>query len=557
MFAKQNKTPAFRGQRDNSILLLGTDPKGRELWMDSTMLKRHVLVSGTTGAGKSELLFGMIGNAMAWGGGGIFVDGKGDIASYERLCAVAKEFGREGDLYVLNFLTGGAGTAPQSNSVNPFASMSSDAIVQLLAETMDDAGGDGAMWRGRSVAMLTGIIRALVWLRDAKSIPLGIEQIRDELNLRRIIDLANQEHYPDMPHPVRKSIQSYLGSLPGFREEQGYKQSQTTLDQHGYLEMQLTKTLGSMADVYGHIFNSEYSDIDLLDVIRKRRILLVLLPALEKSVSEVEFLARLVVAMIRHMAASHLATIDNDFVELTTAHFVSPRPFLCVFDEASHYLTSGMDTLVSQSRSLNIAAVFGTQDMGMMVRSNPKIARTIFANCSTKILMRSEAVRSDPDLEFLEAFNPADKQPFRASHRGRSWIDRLRLVERKLPPLHDILRELDTGEFLLVHGAHASFCRAPHYRFESEDHVRVKRFFSVSDAAEKIAMVIDPGRMDMPPSIALHPLPAEFEPLVEVSQVGSLPGGHIHLNAALKALAWFSGSKKRMTGRDEFVTLGE
>ena len=74
-------------------------------------------------------------NAMAWGGGGgIFVDGKGDVASYARLASAARKFGREGDFYVLNFLTGNSvetdaeGNA-RSNTVNPFKTMAADAIT--------------------------------------------------------------------------------------------------------------------------------------------------------------------------------------------------------------------------------------------------------------------------------------------------------------------------------------------------------------------------------------------------------------------------------------------
>jgi hypothetical protein len=561
LFSRGQRPAAFIGRRENSILHLGADPRGREMWMDDGMLRRHVVVSGTTGSGKSELLLGMMANAMAWGGGGVFVDGKGDIASYARLASAARKFGRESDFYVLNFLTGNSvegdnGGVARSNTVNPFKTMAADAITQMLIETMDDAGGDGAMWRGRAVAMFTAVIRPLAWLRDSGQIDLNISEIRDHINLRRIIDLANPEAYPEMPQPIRKSIKSYLMALPGYREEMGYRQSQTTMDQHGYLEMQWARTLGMLADVYGHIFHSGDSEVDLVDVITSRRTLLVLLPVLDKSSFAVEALGKLVVGMVRHMAAAALGTSDvGGDKELGAMRNDSARPFLCIFDEASHYLTQGMDTLVSQSRSLNIATVFGTQNLQMMLRANPKVASTIFANCGTKIIMRSEVLGNDPLLEFLEAFDVRGKQPSRDGHALLFGVDRL--MGKRIRPLQETLGQLDPGEFLLVHGGHASFCRGPYIRFAPNGPLALKRYHDVTTAAAEIARQLDPHRAARAHPGGLGLLPDQFLPLEELRGISPLPGGHAHLQAALKTLAGFAPSKNRMTAPDELVTLGE
>lgn len=561
-FGRHGRKAPFIGRHENSILHLGTDARGREMWMDAGMLRRHVIVSGTTGSGKSELLLGMMANAMAWGGGGIFLDGKGDVASYARLASAARKFGRESDFYVLNFLTGNAvetdhdGLAARSNTVNPFKTMAADAITQMLVETMEEVGGDGAMWKGRSVAMFTAVIRALVWLRDADYIDLNITEIRDHLSLRRIIDLGNPEAYPDMPMLIRKSVKSYLKALPGFKEEMGYRQSQITIEQHGYLEMQWVRTLGMMADVYGHIFHSGDSEVDLIDVIKNRRTLLVLLPVLDKSSFAVEALGRLVVGMVRHMAAAALGTtVGGGYDELAAMPIKSERPFLCVFDEASHYLTEGMDTLVSQSRSLNIGTVFGTQDLQMMLRANPRIANTIFANCGTKIIMRSELLSNDPLLEFLEAYNVSGKQPSRDGSALSAGIGCL--WGKRLTPLQETLGQLEPGEFLLVHGGHAAFCRGPYIRFDPGGPLALKRYHEVANAAAEIAQLLDPHRSARAHPGGLNPLPVQFLPLEELNGIGPLPGGHIHLRAALKALAGFAPSKNRMTAPDELVTLGE
>src|SRR3546814_8993894 len=97
----------------------------------------------------------------------------------------------------------------------------------MVVGLMDDAGGDGAMWKGRATAMFTCVMRALGWMRDQHLIDLNVSEIRDHLTLKRIIDLADQSKFPDMRPDIRKSIKSYLSSLPGFQAEKGYKQSRS------------------------------------------------------------------------------------------------------------------------------------------------------------------------------------------------------------------------------------------------------------------------------------------------------------------------------------------
>src|SRR3546814_6152089 len=100
---------------------------------------------------------------MSWGSGFLFCDGKGDVQLFAKIYAMARRFGREDDLLVLNFMTGnqdlGAGNGKvRSNTLNPFATGSSDNLTQMVVGLLDDAGGDGAMWKGRATAMFTGVI---------------------------------------------------------------------------------------------------------------------------------------------------------------------------------------------------------------------------------------------------------------------------------------------------------------------------------------------------------------------------------------------------------------
>ena len=345
----------------------------------------------------TESLIGFAANALMWGSGFLFCDGKGDVSLFAKIYALARRFGREDDLLVLNFMTGNQdldklGGKIMSNTLNPFSTGSSDSLTQMVVSLMDDAGGDGAMWKGRATAMLTGVMRALSWLRDEDMIDLNVGEIREYMSLKRIVDLGDTNKFPDLPPDIRKSIKSYLTSLPGFQEEKGHKQAQTTLDQHGYLEMQFTKILGSLADVYGHIFFTPNGEVDMFDVVLNRRILVIMLPALEKSGDEIANLGKIVVATLKGMMGATLGSqLEGSWAQVVENRPTnSPSPFICVLDEVGYYTVDGMALMAAQARSLGFTMCYASQDIPAMKRLNEAEAASIIANTNTKVFMRSE-----------------------------------------------------------------------------------------------------------------------------------------------------------------------
>ncbi|BCB22159.1 TraM recognition domain-containing protein [Bosea sp. ANAM02] len=382
------------------IFFLGNDMvRGSELWLGNDDCRQHFLVLGTTGAGKTEALIGFVANALSWNSGFLFCDGKADVSLYFKLYALMRYFGREDDLLVINFMTGNRDTSGfrgdfniTSNTLNPFSNGSSDSLTQLVISLMDETGGDGALWKGRASAMFTGVMRALVWLREQNVVDLNVGVIRDYLSLKRIIDLAKPTKYPDMPPHIRHSISSYLTSLPGYKDDKGYNQAQTTLDQHGYLEMQFTKIMGSLADVYGYIFSTPFGEVDMADVVLNRRGLVIMLPALEKADDEIANLGKIVVATLKGMMGNALGSELEGTVQRIVDNRVtnSSSPFPVILDECGYYLVTGMAVMAAQARSLGFAMIFGAQDLQSMKRHNDKEANSIIANTNTKIFMRTE-----------------------------------------------------------------------------------------------------------------------------------------------------------------------
>jgi intracellular multiplication protein IcmO len=349
----------------------------------------------------TETLLSLAFNALVHGSGLIYVDGKGDVSLFTKIFAMARVMGREDDLLVINYMTGsrdvfGAQKEKLSNTLNPFSSGSSGGLTELLVSLMDDSGGDGGMWKGRAISLVSAIMMALVYLREQKEILLDVDVIREYLILDNIIKLYKRR---DLPTHIRQALKAYLVSLPGFQES-APKQGETTLEQHGYLQMQFTKLLGSLADAYGYIFRTNLGEVDFKDIVLNRRILVVLLPALEKSTDELANLGKIIVACLKQMMAEGLGSkLEGDYADVIEIRpTTSPTPFMCVLDEYGYYAVKGSAVMPAQARSLGFSMIFAGQDLPAFQKADEKEAMSIVANCNIKIFMKLEDPKDTYEL---------------------------------------------------------------------------------------------------------------------------------------------------------------
>ncbi|KGS10789.1 conjugal transfer protein, partial [Pseudomonas coronafaciens] len=70
---------------------------GRELWLSLDDMTRHILMFGTTGAGKTEALLGYVLGQLGYGKGLIYSDGKAQNDVAAAIVSLARRFGREDD----------------------------------------------------------------------------------------------------------------------------------------------------------------------------------------------------------------------------------------------------------------------------------------------------------------------------------------------------------------------------------------------------------------------------------------------------------------------------
>jgi intracellular multiplication protein IcmO len=392
------------------IAFFGNDRKtGEELWFANDDMRTHALIFGSTGSGKTEALVSLAYNALVQASGFIYVDGKGDNSLYAKVFSMVRSMGREDDLLLINFMTGARDIiGPQekrlSNTLNPFCQGSSSMLTQLVVSLMGSSGqsGDGDMWKGRAIAFVEALMRLLVYMRDEGAILLDANSIRNYFDLQRLESIVIDKIFPrddqesvnieSVPKLVMDPLRNYLNTLPGYNKEKKGKQVSQVLEQHGFITMQLVRSFSSLADTYGHIIRVNLAEVDFKDVILNRRILVVLLPALEKSPDELSNLGKVIVSSLKAMMAAGLGEdVEGDYRDVILRKPTNaPTPYMCILDEYGYYAVQGFAVVPAQARSLGFSAIFAGQDLPAFQKASKEEAASIGANTNIKICMKLE-----------------------------------------------------------------------------------------------------------------------------------------------------------------------
>ncbi|MBV9575829.1 MAG: phosphoesterase, partial [Gammaproteobacteria bacterium] len=352
-----------------------------ELWFNNDDMRTHVLIFGSTGSGKTVALTSLSFNALVQGSGFLYVDGKGDNSLFAKVFAMCRAMGREDDLLLINFMTGardvvGAQEKRLSNTMNPFCNGSSSMLSQLVVSLMDSGSqsSDGDMWKGRAIVFVEALMKVLVYMRDQGKILLDANTIRNYFELTRLEAIAMDKMFPrdnqepvslsDTPELILEPVKNYVKNLPGYDVSKKGKQGSQVLEQHGFITMQLTRVFGSLADTYGHIIRTNLAEVDLKDVVLNRRILVVLLPALEKSPEELSALGKVIIASLKAMMAAGLGdSVEGSYREVITRKPTNAAtPYMCILDEYGYYAVKGFAVVPAQARSLGFSVIFAGQD---------------------------------------------------------------------------------------------------------------------------------------------------------------------------------------------------
>jgi intracellular multiplication protein IcmO len=532
-----NPTPGSRKPKTAAgSLFIGWAINGQELWVTAEDARQHITIPGTTGAGKTTAIMSLLCSSLAQGSGFVLVDGKADRSLFGTVLALARRFGREDDVRVLNFMV--ASGLKDSHTFNAFATGNADAIRELLASQLGDAAQNDAngVFRERAVALIGTIAPVLVWLRDHKGVPLNIDVIRFSIELRWIWKLAMQKIYVlrdadtgketeidvtgEIPEEIIWPLKAYLGELPGYDptmpldKQKGDEPSK----QHGFAQFYFTATFTQLAVSLGHIFRCEMGDIDMRDIVLNRRILVVNLPALENSDATLAALGKLVVASLRGMMAQLLgASLEGDYTEADKPG-MGPSPFPVVLDELAYYATSGLDRMLAMGRGLNISFMLGFQEVsGIYARLGEKTA-SLLGNANIMIAMRQQD--SGRTRDYIEKTAGQTNVTQATSYQGSSDGNYREARHAEVRTISRVdwndLTSLIEGEAIVLFGGRRIYARVFHAKIDDAGPKRIGRSLTLHppDAIElrarleragHIAAAIETGKVMVGANVALSP----------------------------------------------------
>lgn len=387
-------------------IYLGADPTTlKQAWLNFDVAKQHLWLQATTGGGKTETLSGIYTNFLIYGSAGIFADGKADMSLPAKIVSLAHRFMRANDVYIINYITGnqspwGKTKSELSSTVNPFLTGSVSSISELIKALLQD---DGDIWSKRTASFVDALTRVLVYLRDAGEMKFNISHYGQYLQLEALGKLAGRS---DIPMSVRRELYIFVKTLPGLDadglqkilkgESLDPRKSQQPLDQLGYVTMGLQPTLNMLSGDYGYIFDVIHGNINIRDIVLKRRILLVLIPALEKAAPSLRSLGQIVIALIRDLLASGIGNQTEGDIDLALRRrFTNDiAPYLGIYDEAGYYwVENAFAPIYAQSRSIGLVNIVGSQDNYAMEKAGEKAAKevkTVLSNSNTKIIGKLE-----------------------------------------------------------------------------------------------------------------------------------------------------------------------
>jgi len=417
-----------KNENGEGILYLGNNRsitgKKEECWVNNSQARTHFLIAGTTGSGKTMALLGMVANALTWGSGCIYVDGKADNSLFFNIHALCRRFGRDDHVYVLNFMTGGQDIftlkkdgARRSNTFNSFSRGGADDFIQMMVSLMPPAGGDNAMWQGLAVGMIDAVIRGLCLRRADHGLEIDPGVIRDAIEMNSILEMAREfrmlEPGPPKYELVFRPIQTYLINLPGLDWQAhvngGDPVEADTKKQHDFRSMQFLRQLTMIADTYGKVFRHQIPEVDMLDIILNNRVLVVMIPSMEKSEEESGAVGKLVVTALRMIMAMNLGDkVEGMYDDVVGSKATnSSSPYLCILDELGYFFTKGLAVIFAQARSLGFAMVAAMQDFpALMKGSNKEEAESVIANTKFKESLAMEDSQSTADF-FLKTAGKA------------------------------------------------------------------------------------------------------------------------------------------------------
>lgn len=432
--------------------------KGMEVWANFKSIMQHILIFGTTGAGKTESIVSYLVGFLSVGSGFIFNDAKAAPKAMVQIATIMRIFGRDDDMRVINYITGGAVEEMDpayrlSNDLAAFARGTGETITQLLVSLMPESGGDNKIFSERAIALVSAILPALADLRDDNKLQIDPQTIRENMAFEKVIELYRNNY---IKPSSKKALLGYLQSLPGYRDDLSpQEQPEEVVRQFGFAQAYFTRTLSSLSDTYGHIYMVGQGEVDWQDAVLHGRCVMTLLPSLEKSGDELANLGKIVLTGIRNGMVVGLGTVFEGSTEDIAYNLPSNTeiPYCVANDETAYMLTESQDIMNAQARGLGFSIITGAQDAPGLLENLSKTTKQIMANSAFKqIQYIDDTETSEMAVGWSGEATVLTKERYQREGDAGNYYGTGEVVAQKRNRLTTTaLRSLETGEAYIMY----------------------------------------------------------------------------------------------------------
>lgn len=411
-------------------------------------LLRHVFVAGVTGAGKTEQLVSMLTNYLIFGSGGIYSDAKGSAEFYHMLFTIMRKLGREDDLQLLNYNTldefdDSIGSFVRiTNTCSPLNSASTEANIQILLSMIDDGeggGGGNAVFKQASETLIKVVLDCLADLKRKRIAAISPSLIRDHIDYDGCSQLVFN---PNISEQLRYNVLSFFKTRAGFESDKDFKeQDDQTKQQFGYATAYLARPLQLLADSYSGIYRFGRGEVNMVDIVLNNRVLVVILPSMTKSASELKQIAKLNFIQMQGALSLGLGVeVDGDTSVLSESLVTNCSvPNMFILDEFKYQMVKNYAITVAQARSMGTTMVISSQDWsGIDDRGDPE-AGQLWSNTRNKFIMASEMDAHTskvldliiPDVNVLRQSGMSRSYDGKLYNDDRKNIERVKLLTQK------------------------------------------------------------------------------------------------------------------------------
>lgn len=360
----------------------------KELWIGLRDLLTHILIYGSTGAGKTEQLVSMAFNFLAMGGGVSYIDAKAAKKLGFQIYALTRFVGRDHDFRVMNY--GISEKSPNeyypkkvTNTNNPLNFGSAESLTQFVAATIKTSSDGNAIFGQNAQVLVTAAMYGAVELRDSGRWQFDISKLRELLTLPAMLKVVED---PALSRTARNAIKQFLISV-GWQEGKPIDQQGKNLnEQFGYARAYFGLFLASLSDTYGHIYKTKHGEVDQQDILKNRRIQCIMIPSVEKTPQETENIGQINLSGLKNALVSCLGTQFEGTVEevLDSLPIDLKIPFASITDEHAAIQTPGYEIFLTQGRGFGVCAIIGTQDRAGLYKADEFGAQQIEANTKLK-----------------------------------------------------------------------------------------------------------------------------------------------------------------------------